>query len=75
MEIIIENRNYAIKFTEDCISTILQAKRKAIEGTGIKILAPKQMLKRFPIAVAQANAGTISENLLNETRQIVCSLY
>ena len=33
------------------------------------------MLKRFPIAVAQANAGTISENLLNETRQIVCSLY
>ena len=33
------------------------------------------MLKRLPIAVAQIKAGNNSENLLNEIRQIVYSLY
>ena len=33
------------------------------------------MLQRLPIALAQANAGNISESLLNEIRQIVHSLY
>ena len=33
------------------------------------------MLKRLPIALAQVKAGNISESLLNEIRQIVCSLY
>ena len=33
------------------------------------------MLKRFPIALAQVKAGNNSESLLNETRQIVYSLY
>ena len=33
------------------------------------------MLQRLPIAVAQVTAGNNSENLLNETRQIVYSLY
>ena len=32
---------------------ILEAKRKAIEGEGLKILTPKQMLERLPIPVAQ----------------------
>ena len=45
------------------------------EGTGLKILAPKQMLQRLPIALAQVKAGNNSENLLNEIRQIVYSLY
>ena len=45
------------------------------EGKGLKILTPKQMLQRLPIALAQVKAGNNSENLLNEIRQIVYSLY
>ena len=41
----------------------------------LKILTPKEMLKRLPIALAQVKAGHNSENLLNEIRQIVYSLY
>ena len=33
------------------------------------------MLQRLPIALAQIKAGNNSESLLNETRQIVYSLY
>ena len=46
------------------------------KGIGLKILTPKQMLQRLPpIAVAQIKAGTNSQSLLNEIRQIVYSLY
>ena len=41
----------------------------------LKVLTPKQMLQRLPIALAQVEAGTNSESLLNEIRQIVYSLY
>ena len=41
----------------------------------LKILSPKQMLQRLPIALVQVKAGNNSENLLNEIRQIVYSLY
>ena len=41
----------------------------------LKILAPKQILQRLPIALAQVKAGNNSESLLNEIRQIVYSLY
>ena len=41
----------------------------------LKILSPKQMLQRLPIALAQVKAGNTSENLLNEIRQIIYSLY
>ena len=60
---------------------ILEAKKRAAEeqkeqeGTGLKILTPKQMLQRLPIALAQVKAGHNSESLLNEVRQIVYSLY
>ena len=33
------------------------------------------MLQRLPIALAQVKAGSNSESLLNEIRQILCSLY
>ena len=48
-------RNDAIKFIEDYGSMILEAKKLAREqeGTGLKILTPNQMLKRFPIALAK----------------------
>ena len=41
----------------------------------LKILSPKQILQRLPIALAQVKAGNNSESLLNEIRQIVYSLY
>ena len=40
-----------------------------------KILSPKQILQRLPIALAQVKAGNTSENLLSEIRQIIHSLY
>ena len=33
------------------------------------------MLQRLPIALAQVKAGNTSENLVNEIRQIIHSLY
>ena len=48
---------------------------KTKQGTGLKILIPKQILQRLPIALAQVKAGNNSENLLNEISQIVYSLY
>ena len=45
------------------------------EGAGLKVLTPKQMLQRLPIALAQIKAGNSSKRLLNEIRQIVYSLY
>ena len=51
------------------------AKQDETKGTGLKILTPKQILQRLPIALAQVKAGNNSESLLNEIRQIVYSLY
>ena len=45
------------------------------EGKGLKILSPKQMLQRLPIALGQVKTGNNSESLLNEIWQIVYSLY
>ena len=50
-------------------------KQNETKGKGLKILIPKQMLQRLPIALAQVKAGNNSENLLNEIRQIIYSLY
>ena len=51
------------------------AKQNETKGKGLKILTPKQMLQRLPIALAQVKAGNNSESLLNEIRQIVYSLH
>ena len=48
---------------------------KPSQGKGLRILTPKQMIQRLPVALAQVKAGNTSENLLNEIRQIICSLY
>ena len=42
---------------------------------GIKISILKQMLQKLPITLAQVKAGNTSEDLLNEVRQIIYSLY
>ena len=67
--------NEAIKFYDDYSSMMSEAKPKATKGTELKILTPKQMLQRLPIALTQVKAGNNSENLLNEISQIVYSLY
>ena len=51
------------------------SKQNETEGKRLKILTPKQMLQRLPIALVQVKAGNNSESLLNEIRQIVYSLY
>ena len=53
----------------------LIAKCKEKYEVGLKIWTAKQMAQRLPIALAQVKAGNNSENLLNEIRQIVHSLY
>ena len=54
---------------------IYKSKQNKTVGTGLKILTPKQMLQRSPIALVQVKAGNNSESLLNEIRQIAYSFY
>ena len=72
-------RNEAIKFYDDyslmMSETITKSKQNKTERTGVKIFTPKQMLQRLPIAFTQVKAGSNSQNLLNEIRQIIYSLY
>ena len=71
-------RNEAIKFVNDYSSVISEAKLKAkneTSGKGLKVVTPKQLLQRLPIALAQVKAGNNSEILLNEIRKIVYFLY
>ena len=58
-------------YAKDMSKNIYESK----QGTGLKILTPKQMLQRLPIAIAQIKADNKSKSLLNEIRQIVYSLY
>ena len=54
---------------------LYKSKQNETKGIGLKILTPKQILQRLPIALAQVKADNNSENLLNEIRQIIYSLY
>ena len=60
---------------DDYSRIVSEAKDKTKSGEGLKILTPKQMLQRLPIGLAQVKAGNTSEDLLNEIRQIIYSLY
>ena len=62
-------------YTKMFFDASYKAKQDETQGTGLKILTPKQMLQRLLIALAQVEAGNNSENLWNEIRQIVYSLY
>ena len=72
-------RNEAIKLYDDYSLMMSEAKTKVkqndTKGTRLKILTPKQMIQRLPIALAQVKAGNNSENLSNEIRQIIYSAY
>ena len=52
-----------------------EAKIQAAKGERLKILTPKEMLQRLPISLAQVKAGSNSESLLKEIRQIVFYLF
>ena len=69
------SQNNVIKLYDDYTSLVSKAKYEANYGEGLKIWTPKQILQRLPIALAQLKAGNTSENLLNEIRQIIYSLY
>ena len=73
------SREEVINFFRDYIEMLSDAnydsKHSETKGKGLKILTPKQMLQRLPIAIAQVKAGNNSESLLNEIRQIIYSLY
>ena len=80
IEMLYKARNEAIKFYGNYSLKMSEAKTKSKQNnttkeTRLKILTPKQMLQRLPIALAQVKAGNNSENVLNEIRQIVYSLY
>ena len=70
-----ESREKVIKLFNDYSNISSKAKHTSKQGEGLKMLTPKQMLQRLPIALAQVKAGNNSENLLNEIKQIVYSLY
>ena len=46
-----------------------------LQGKGLKILTPNQMLSRLPISLAQLKAGNNSEKLKNEISKyyILCT--
>ena len=67
--------NFFKDYTKMYIDVDHKAKQNKTELRGLKILTSRQMLQRLPIAIAQVKAGNNSENLLNEIRQIVYSLY
>ena len=48
---------------------------KVLNHSSLKISIPKQMIQRLPITLTQIKAGNTFENLLNEIRQIIYSLY
>ena len=58
LNMLLNGKNDTINFIEGYSSMILEAKRKASEElkeqdrTGLKILTPKQLLQRLPIALA-----------------------
>ena len=67
--------NFFRDYTEMLFDANYKAKQNETKGTALKIFLPKQMLQRLPIALAQVKAGNNSEDLLNEIRQIIYSLY
>ena len=79
IEMLYKARNSINESYDNYSSMLSKAKNKTRneeqESARPKILTPKQMLQRLPIAHAQVKLGNNSETLLIEIRQIVYSLY
>ena len=65
-----ETINFFRDYGKMALDAAYKSKQNKSEWKGLKILTPKQMLQRLPIALAQVKAGNNSENLLNEIRQM-----
>ena len=65
-----KSREEVINFFRDYVEMLsdanYNAKQNETKGKGLKILTPKQIIQRLPIALAQVKARNNSENLLNE---------
>ena len=70
-----ETFNFFKDYAKMMLDSNYKAKQNKTKGTELKILSPKQMLQTLLIALAQVQGGNNSENLLNEIRRIVYSLY
>ena len=61
-----ENPKIVLNIAEKILNFNEQQKSK-----GLKILTPKYLLQRLPIALALIKAGNTSKNLLNKVRQVI----
>ena len=66
----IRNRNNMVEIVE----LILKFNQLEQEGSGLNILTPNRMLSKLTVSSAQLKAGSNSEKLKNEIRQILYSL-
>ena len=64
-----KSREKVIKLCNDYSEIVSEAKYKTKYWEGLKILIPRQILQRLPIALAQVNACNTCANLLIEIRQ------
>ena len=62
---VIKNAKNLYNSIHSTLEAIYKSKQDKTMGTGLRILTPKQMLQRLPIALAQVKAGNNSEILLN----------
>ena len=63
MKTLYESWENVIKLFNDYSNVASQAEYRTIYGEQLKMLTPKQMLQRLPIALVQVKAGNISEKL------------
>ena len=61
INLLYQSRQPLIKLFDYYSSIASEAKHKAKQGKGLKILTPKQMLQRLPIALAQVKAGVLPD--------------
>ena len=70
-----KSREEVTKFYNDYFKVVDKDAYASKYKKCLRILTPKQMLQRLPIALPQVKAGNKSENLLNVTSQIIYSLH
>ena len=58
----------------DVVTSRKSSKKRQQKSQGLKIMAPKQMITKLRILLAQLKAGNNSQKLNNEIREIVYSL-
>ena len=75
IELHYESREAVIELFNDNSSLVSEAKYRSINGEMLKILTPNQMLHIFSTEIVQVKAGSTSENILADIKQIIYSLY